>query len=442
LKELLGMGKGTDLTGAWNGLFGENSMNKFLDDAGINWGGNLDPSWNGGSGFDFNSGEALDALKIDWTDDLTDFLDFGLADGGFVAGYADGGEATPQSGIRLSPEQQEKAKALESLFRDPRGRKLLAMQATMNKEKYSKFGADDWRKDTQRFLKETKAPKAEFDFLESALLGNADEDRSRKNLAINDTNLKNYLSSLPPGAVKKYQEVMAKDMKGNKFNQIMDRVMPMIPGAVLGMGVGGALGLLSPSMAGATGFGAAGAGGGFAGTAFQGVGNAVLRGMLNQGLSSATSMARGGLADGGRVHRPGDPIIGTKGPVKEGSGGGGMSDEAIAEALRKLQTKRAPTGQGSISAGGDGVSMQTKRALKELDNYAEGGKVEGTVLDMMSDPHGISDTITAQLSAGEYVVPKDVVDVLGVDFFDHIKDRYHTPAAMQEAMGVPWKPSA
>lgn len=55
---------------------------------------------------------------------------------------------------------------------------------------------------------------------------------------------------------------------------------------------------------------------------------------------------------------------------------------------------------------------------------ANGGEVEG--------PGGpVDDKIPAMLSHGEYVVPEDVVRAKGTEFFDKLKEKYHTPAALQ-----------
>lgn len=55
---------------------------------------------------------------------------------------------------------------------------------------------------------------------------------------------------------------------------------------------------------------------------------------------------------------------------------------------------------------------------------ANGGEVDG--------PGGpVDDKIPAMLSDGEYVIPADVVKAKGVEFFDNLKKKYHTPAAVQ-----------
>lgn len=57
-------------------------------------------------------------------------------------------------------------------------------------------------------------------------------------------------------------------------------------------------------------------------------------------------------------------------------------------------------------------------------HMANGGRVRG--------PGGpVDDKVPAMLSHGEYVIPADVVQAKGVEFFDKLKEKYHTPAALQ-----------
>lgn len=68
---------------------------------------------------------------------------------------------------------------------------------------------------------------------------------------------------------------------------------------------------------------------------------------------------------------------------------------------------------GTGAAGGDGST-----------GYSRGGSVRG-------QGTGTSDSIPANLSKGEYVIPADVVQSLGVRFFDELKNHFHTPADIQ-----------
>ena len=55
----------------------------------------------------------------------------------------------------------------------------------------------------------------------------------------------------------------------------------------------------------------------------------------------------------------------------------------------------------------------------------------GPVDEGPTDGSGIDDQVHAKLSVGEYVIPADVVQKKGVEFFDKIVEKYHTPAAQQ-----------
>ena len=80
-------------------------------------------------------------------------------------------------------------------------------------------------------------------------------------------------------------------------------------------------------------------------------------------------------------------------------------------------------------------AMQSAAILNAGGSYfggrADGGGIRsgGTV---EGPGTGISDSIPAMLSKGEYVVPKDVVERKGVEFFDKLLEKYHMPAAEQK----------
>jgi len=72
----------------------------------------------------------------------------------------------------------------------------------------------------------------------------------------------------------------------------------------------------------------------------------------------------------------------------------------------------------------DGGHIDVRGLRMANGGYASGGEVDG--------PGGpVDDRIPAMLSDGEYVVPADVVKAKGVEFFDKLKEKYHTPAALQ-----------
>jgi len=56
---------------------------------------------------------------------------------------------------------------------------------------------------------------------------------------------------------------------------------------------------------------------------------------------------------------------------------------------------------------------------KFVFEFAEGGKIQGPGTKT-------SDSIPAMLSKGEYIIPADVVDAVGAQFFDHLKAQFHT----------------
>lgn len=58
--------------------------------------------------------------------------------------------------------------------------------------------------------------------------------------------------------------------------------------------------------------------------------------------------------------------------------------------------------------------------------FQEDGEVYGP-----SNGTGIDDQVPAQLSEGEFVIPADVVQAKGTEFFEKLLDQYHTPASQQ-----------
>lgn len=60
--------------------------------------------------------------------------------------------------------------------------------------------------------------------------------------------------------------------------------------------------------------------------------------------------------------------------------------------------------------------------------FQEDGPVYGP-----GDGSGVDDRVPAQLSEGEFVVPADVVQKKGTEFFEKLVEQYHTPAAEQRA---------
>jgi hypothetical protein len=112
-------------------------------------------------------------------------------------------------------------------------------------------------------------------------------------------------------------------------------------------------------------------------------------------------------------------------------------------------------GYGNQMAGWNAQQQQTAGMLQGIGSIAgaamaikDGGYIEGEYEDVTNraidpegdvegpgDGSGIDDQIPAYLSDGEYVIPADVVQAKGEEFFDKLLEKYHVPAEQQRAMG-------
>ena len=79
-------------------------------------------------------------------------------------------------------------------------------------------------------------------------------------------------------------------------------------------------------------------------------------------------------------------------------------------------------GASDAAAGDNGAVGDAAAAGIGGGGMKNGGEVKGP-------GSGTSDSIIARLSDGEYVIPADVVDTIGVDFFDALRAAIHRPAA-------------
>jgi hypothetical protein len=61
----------------------------------------------------------------------------------------------------------------------------------------------------------------------------------------------------------------------------------------------------------------------------------------------------------------------------------------------------------------------------------------GAIDEGPSDGSGIDDQVPIQASVGEYIIPKDVVEIKGREFFDRLIEKYHTPAEEQRQEAAP-----
>lgn len=152
--------------------------------------------------------------------------------------------------------------------------------------------------------------------------------------------------------------------------------------------------------------------------------------------SGATALQRYGVdpmapkyADGGQVEviparRPGDPVVGTRGPIRVPNGGSPARDAAMRAVV---QTGSVPRSTQTPPRPGPGAPRVTVERLRRAGEYAAGGEVmpQDGALSMMMAQHegpgfveggeggGQDDMVDAALSPGEYVFDADVVSALG-----------------------------
>lgn len=97
----------------------------------------------------------------------------------------------------------------------------------------------------------------------------------------------------------------------------------------------------------------------------------------------------------------------------------GMAMLADTMATNLDNSLAAPVGNSSDSGNTGDVGSADGTAMKS------GGPVSGPGTST-------SDSINVKLSAGEYVIPADVVSKLGEDFFDDLLSEHHTPVSVQK----------
>lgn len=144
----------------------------------------------------------------------------------------------------------------------------------------------------------------------------------------------------------------------------------------------------------ATGAAAAGAAGQFGALALQGYGQGA--GIRTQGYQNQQQQWQAGQDQ-------------TMGWVNAAAGVAGMF---MADGGKVDEIETAP-----------GQFLQPRQAVPFTSN--------GMVDTGMGDGSGIDDSVPAQISDGEYVIPADVVKIKGTEFFDRLVEKYHKPAAQQ-----------
>lgn len=79
---------------------------------------------------------------------------------------------------------------------------------------------------------------------------------------------------------------------------------------------------------------------------------------------------------------------------------------------------------------------KARQAIPTTPGHIAAGPGDGSGIDdqvpaTIVNPHGGQQVAEARLSTDEYVIPADVVRAKGVEFFDKLLQKYHTPAAQQ-----------
>jgi hypothetical protein len=103
-----------------------------------------------------------------------------------------------------------------------------------------------------------------------------------------------------------------------------------------------------------------------------------------------------------------------------GGGYGGVSSDGASGGSRT-----GDSSHGSAGAPGGGDSSGNSGSGGDGGGDADGGPISGPGT-------GISDSITRQVSDGEFVLSADVVDAIGIEKLKALQNKYHTPAAVQK----------
>lgn len=91
--------------------------------------------------------------------------------------------------------------------------------------------------------------------------------------------------------------------------------------------------------------------------------------------------------------------------------------------------------QQALGGLGQGLGMAFGMT-KGFGMFADGGGVHEGAGHVRGPGGPVDDKVPAMLSAGEYVIPADVVKAKGLEFFEKLKQKYHTPAAIQRRQAI------
>lgn len=143
-------------------------------------------------------------------------------------------------------------------------------------------------------------------------------------------------------------------------------------------------------------------------------------GISGSSVGEGNTTASVSVGEAGGVDADGDGVSNADAPGASGTTStSGIGDDGGGSAS-------ADAGVGADgSSGGDGGA--------DGAGYADGGTPGIRVAQARANPETTSDKIPAMLSEDEYVLPADVTAALGIDFLDSLVDRFHVPAAKQQA---------
>lgn len=181
------------------------------------------------------------------------------------------------------------------------------------------------------------------------------------------------------------------------------------------------------------------------------------RGMPSQVAQSyGQSVAAGNSAMGGANSTFGTSagVIGSPGSFAQlgqsgAQGAAGIQSQGFGNQMSAYNARQAA--DSSLWSGvGSAVGMaamladggKPKQAIPTTPGHIAAGPGDGSGIDdqvpaMIVNPQTGAQVADARLSTDEYVIPADVVRAKGVEFFDKLLQRYHTPAAQQRSQGIP-----
>jgi hypothetical protein len=181
------------------------------------------------------------------------------------------------------------------------------------------------------------------------------------------------------------------------------------------------------------------------------------RGMPSQVAQSyGQSVAAGSQAMGGANSTFGTSAGAMGNPTSWGGmgmqgmqGAGGMMTQGFNNQMTAYNAQQAANASmmsGIGSAVGMGAMLADGRtpgeAIPTTPGHIAGGPGDGSGIDdrvpaTIVNPQTGAQVADARLSTDEYVIPADVVRAKGVEFFDKLLQKYHTPAAQQRAQAIP-----